>query len=69
MTENVEKTRLIYAAINAGDLEAVFSHFHDDVTIHEPPGLSYGGCRLRATRVAPGRWFGSGYFLDSECIM
>ncbi len=43
MTTNVDTTRIIYDAINAGDAAAVFAHFHDDIVVHEPPGLSYGG--------------------------
>jgi ketosteroid isomerase-like protein len=43
MTTNVDTTRSIYDAINAADADTVFAHFHDDIVVHEPPGLSYGG--------------------------
>ena len=43
MTTNVDTTRIIYAAINAADPDTVFAYFDDDIVVHEPPGLSYGG--------------------------
>jgi ketosteroid isomerase-like protein len=43
MTTNLEITRTIYDAINAADLDTVLAHFSDDIVVHEPPGLSYGG--------------------------
>ena len=43
MATNLEIARIIYDAINAADAETVVAHFSDNIVVHEPPGLSYGG--------------------------
>lgn len=43
MNENVQVVREAVKAFQAGDLEALQSHFADDVVVHVPPGLPISG--------------------------